>query len=192
MTCVGDTGPLTYKRSRQGGTPADKVAEHCLIHIGPDGLTNIVDFSPSGSDERQYCSPGFNLPVGSLVRSLYGTGGTYPEYHSSLDNMEFVSAAGIAGSLKAYLRIVQVHELNRIYINQSPYGEPQMSKRGLYPTLGAGRDTPEAVERMLYLLAYSDGCHDLVDIANLANRPAWGFAPEIQALLDVGLLAAQE
>lgn len=191
VTCVGDAGPLTYKRSRRGDAAADKIAEHCLKNIGPDGSTNIVDFSPKGSDERQYCSPGFNLPVGSLVRSLYGPGGTYPEYHSSLDNMEFVSDAAIAGSLKAYIRIVQVHELNRVYINLSPYGEPQMSKRGLYPTLGAGRDIPEAAERILYLLAYSDGCHDLVDIANLANRPAWEFGPQIQALMDVGLLATQ-
>ena len=148
-------------------------------------MVKVIDFFPSGSDERQYCSLGFDLPVGSLMRSMYGT---YPQYHSSLDDMEFVSAEAIAGTLKAYLRFMQVHELNITYISLSPYGEPQLSKRGLYPTLGGSSYTPGTVERMMYLLAYSDGTKDLIDIANLAKRPAWEFAPEIQKLLDAGLL----
>ena len=189
VTCVGDAGPYTYKRSRRGDSMADKVAEHCLSHIKGEESARVIDFFPRGSDERQYCSPGFDLPVGSLMRSMYGT---YPEYHTSLDNMEFVSPQGIAGTLMAYMRLVQVHELNRVYLNLSPYGEPQLDRRGLYPTLGAQGNGNGAVERIMYLLAYSDGTKDLVDIANLANQPAWEFAPEIQALLDVGLLGIQE
>ena len=189
VTCVGDAGSHTYKRSRRGDTVADKVAEHCLKYLGEGSEVKFLDFFPSGSDERQYCSPGFDLPVGSLMRSMYGT---YPEYHTSLDNMEFVSSQGIAGSLRAYLRLVQVHELNAVYLNTSPYGEPQMGRRGLYPKLGAQTHTPEAVERMMYLLAYSDGTKDLVDIAILAGRPAWEFAPEILALRDAGLLVRRD
>ena len=185
-TCVGDAGPFTYKRSRRGDTKADKVAEHCLKHLDGGQPVDVVDFFPLGSDERQYCSPGFDLPVGSLMRTMYGS---FPQYHTSLDNLDFVSAEGMAGTLKAYLRLAQVHELNGIYVNLSPYGEPQLSKRGLYPTVGAGTIAPEAVKRIMYLLAYSDGSNDLVDIANIAQQPAWAFAPEIQALTDAGLLS---
>ena len=188
VTCVGDDGPYTYKRSINGNSIVDKVAEHCLKYIACDEDVQIIDFFPTGSDEPQFCSPGFNLPVGSLIRSLYKT---FPEYHTSLDNMDFVSSEGIANSLKAYLRVIQVHEMNRVYVNLSPNGEPHLSSRGLYPTIGAGKLLPEAVERIRYLLAYSDGHRDLVDIANVAGRPAWEFGPEIEALVKVGLLSAK-
>ena len=191
VTCVGDAGSYTYKRSRRCNTIADKVAEHCLRHTDSSKPINIIDFfgPPGGSDERQYCSPGFDLPVGSLMRSQYGT---YPGYHTSLDNLEFVSADGMAGTLKAYLRLAQVHELNRVYINLSPYGEPQLGRRGLFSKSGATPHIPDALWRILYLLAYSDGTRDLVDIANLAGQPAWDFAPEIQSLQDANLLGLAE
>lgn len=187
-TCVGDPGPFTYKRSRRGNTMADKVAEHCLEYITPDIPKIFTDFFPSGSDERQYCSPGFDLPVGSLMRSMYGA---YPEYHTSLDNMDLVSSDALADTLKAYLRLVQVHELNQRYTNLSPWGEPQLSKRSLYPTLGAVGPALVSEERtrIMYLLAYSDGTKDIVDIANLAKQPAWEFASGIEALTDAELLA---
>lgn len=189
MTCVGDAGPFTYKRSRRGDTVADKVAEHCLQYVEAGTKTQVIDFFPSGSDERQYCSPGFDLPVGSLVRSMYGT---YDQYHTSLDDLDFISANGMAGSLKQYLRIIQTHELNRTYLNLSPYGEPQLGRRGLYPTLGAGTDQLESVDKLTYLLAYADGTKDLVDIANLAGIPAWQLAPEIKSLQEAGLLGIAE
>jgi len=186
VTCVGDAGPYTYKRSRQGTTAADQIAEHCLRYLGSSADVVIKNFDPStGSDERQYCSPGFDLPVGSLMRTMYGE---YPEYHTSLDNLDFVSAEGMAGTLKAYLRMVQLHELNQTYINKSPYGEPQLGKRGLYPTLGAQAESPDAVTNIMYLLSYSDGSKSVVDIADLANRPAWTFTSEVQSLVDSGLL----
>ena len=188
VTCVGDNGPYTYKRSRRGNTVADKVAEHCLRHVATRESVKVIDFFPSGSDERQYCSPGFDLPVGSLMRSMYGT---FPEYHTSLDDMGFVSTEGIGNSLKAYVRLVQAHELNQVYINLSPNGEPQLGRRGLYPTLDGQGPSPVAVERIQYLLAYSDGTKDLVDIANLAGQAVWEFAPEVQALMDAGLLRVE-
>jgi len=195
-TCVGDPGQFTYKRSRQGDTLADKVAEHCLSHLEEGGTAEIVDFFPLGSDERQYCSPGFDLPVGSLMRSMYGT---YPEYHTSLDNLDYVSGNAIASTLRAYLRMVQVHEINHKYINLSPYGEPQLSKRDLFPTIGATTVggtgdllTHDRVTRTMYLLSYSDGNNDVVDIANKAGIPAWQFIPEIEALVRAGLLGTPE
>ena len=189
ITCVGDDGPFTYKKSRRGDSAADKVAEHCLKHMAGENQVIIQEYFPMGSDERQYCSPGFNLPVGSLMRSMYGT---YPEYHTSLDNMGFVSAQGMADSLIAYLRMVQVHELNRKYINLKPYGEPQLGKRGLVPTLGELYLKPEDETRQRYLLGYSDGTMDLVDIANQASQPAWEFAPEIESLTEAGLLGVAD
>ena len=185
VTCVGDPGPYTYRRSRRGNTNADKAAEHCLKYA-PDGHTvKTIDYFPPGSDERQYCSPGFDLPVGSLMRSMYGT---YREYHTSLDNLDLVSAEGIADSLRMYLRMVQAHELNLVYKNLSPYGEPQLGKRGLYATIGGQGETDRSLERLLCILNYADGAHDLLDIANIAGQPIWTFGREVQKLIDTGLL----
>ena len=191
LTCVGDAGPFTYKRSKRGDTDADKVAEHCLRHIGLGSKAEILDFFPTGSDERQYCSPGFDLPVGSLVRSMYGN---YPEYHTSLDDLNFVSADGMAGSFEQCLRVVQTHEINKVYLNLSPNGEPQLGRRGLYSTTGAKTDTADSSGRlrMMYLLAYCDGARDLVDIASMTEWPAWEFVPEIKALMEAGLLSTIE
>lgn len=190
LASLGRPATYTYKRTRLGGTPADKVAEHCLNHA-PDGTTTeVIDFAPTGSDERQYCSPGFDLPVGLLTRPMYGS---FPEYHTSLDDLEFVSGDAIAESLKMCLRMVQVHELNRIYLNLSPYGEPQLGKRGLYPMVGGARGGgTESLSRMMYLLAFADGSHDLIDIANRMGHPAWEFAPQIHELMDAGLLGLAE
>lgn len=185
VTCAGDDGPFTYKRSRRGDTLADRAATHVLRHVAAEREVRVLDFFPSGSDERQYCSLGFDLPVGSLMRSMYGT---YPEYHTSLDDLSFISAEGLAATLTAYLRLVQTLELNAAYVNTSPYGEPQLGKRGLYPTLGAGVSVGDSVKRMSYLLAYGDGAHDLIDIADRAGLPAWSFAPEIEKLMAHGLL----
>ena len=130
LTCIGNRSPLKLKHSRRGDTFADRVGTYVL-----DGVSDseTMEFSPNGSDERQYCSPGFNLPVCVLTRDL----ATYPEYHTSLDNLNYVSGDAITSTLRAYLRLVQVHEINHRYINLSPYGEPQLSKRDLFPTIGA-------------------------------------------------------
>jgi aminopeptidase-like protein len=169
VTCIGDAGDFTYKRSRQSSLRTasltsdlalvDRAVEHTLKHSGKP--YKVIDFSPLGSDERQYCSPGFNLPVGSLMRSVYGT---YPEYHTSLDNKTFISFEAMAESVEMYLSVMKTLEANRTYTNLFPYGEPQLGKRGLYETLG--RNTiPELSSAVFWLLNYADGNHDLLWIA---------------------------
>jgi aminopeptidase-like protein len=186
ITCVGDDGPINYKRSRRGTTLADRVAEHVVKQSGGDYAVNIEDFFPGGSDERQYCSPGFDLPVGSVTRSMYGR---YPEYHTSLDDLNFISAEGLTKSLVIYLRIIQVLEMARPLVNLSPYGEPQLGKRSLYPTLGTAKGRDVSVDRMMHLLAFADDQHDVVSIADRMSVPAWEFAPELDILRKAELLA---
>lgn len=157
ITCIGDRGIFHYKQSKYGNTLADKAAIHTLKHSKKP--YRVLPFYPGGSDERQYCSPAFNLPVGSLMRTPYRE---YPEYHTSLDNKEFISFKSIKESAEMYFKIVQTLELNDIYINQYPYGEPQLSKRGLY-TQNLSRDD---VMKIMYILQYSDMQNDLIDIAD--------------------------
>jgi aminopeptidase-like protein len=187
ITCAGDPGPFTYKRSRRGASLADRAAEHVLRASGaPHG---VVDFFPSGSDERQYCSPGFDLPVGSLMRTMYGT---YPEYHTSLDDLEFVTPDGLGGTLDMYLAIVDVLEANEILATTIPHCEPQLGKRGLYPTLGSGRERQERVNDTMWLLNMCDGTRDLLAVAERAGRPVQALAPVAAELKDAGLLVARD
>lgn len=159
-TCVGDTGMSVYKKSRQGNALIDRAAEKVLQDSGEP--YEIIDFFPSGSDERQYCSPGFNLPVGSLMRTPYGR---YPQYHTSADNLDFVKPPSLQNSLEKYESIIFLLEHNHMYLNTNPQGEPQLGKRGLYKTYGtpAGRDAGEYA--LLWVLNLSDGKHSLLDIA---------------------------
>jgi aminopeptidase-like protein len=160
VACVGDPGKSTYKKSRQGNAEIDRAAMHVLKHSGQD--YEILDFSPYGYDERQYCSPGFNLAVGSLTRTPHGR---YPEYHTSADNLELVRPEYLADSLAKYLAILQVLEGNRIYRNTNPKCEPQLGKRGLYGALGGRKDNSLSEMAMLWVLNFSDGTHSLLDIA---------------------------
>ena len=181
VTCIGDDAPFTYKRSRQGNSLADRSALHVLSsHTG----VRIHDFFPSGSDERQYCSPGFNLPVGSLMRSMYGT---YPEYHTSLDNRDFVSFPAMQESVATYEAILKTLELSRSYRNLEPYGEPNLGRRGLYPPRGTTLP-PEHLSAILWVLNYSDGAHDLLDIAARSGLELPTLADAAQACLKAGLL----
>jgi aminopeptidase-like protein len=170
ITCIGDAGAFTYKRSRKKNTLADRAAELVLKQTGLD--YNTLDFFPTGSDERQYCSPGFNLPVGSLMRTMYGK---YPEYHTSADNKEFISFTAMEQSVQTYLKIIEVIENNYTYINKIPYCEPQLGKRGLYPTLGSQKSIAEFVKSMMWLLNLADGEHDLIDVANISKLPIESF-----------------
>jgi aminopeptidase-like protein len=182
VTGVGDPGPFTYKRSRRGNAPIDRAAAHVLGHSGrPHG---VVDFSPYGYDERQYCSPGFDLAVGSLMRT---PNGQYPEYHTSGDNLDFVRPDALADSLGMYLRVLDVLENDEVYVNLSPKGEPQLGKRGLYPSVGAQGAGPELMAR-LWTLNLSDGEHSLLDIAQRADLPFDAIKDAAGALVDGGLL----
>ncbi|MBI2474292.1 MAG: DUF4910 domain-containing protein [Candidatus Taylorbacteria bacterium] len=163
ITCVGDKGPLMYKRSRRGNSLADSLAEQFMTK---ENNKNIIDFDPAiGSDERQYCSPGFNLPIGSLMRTTYTK---YPEYHTSLDNKSMMDFLNMARTVEAYLSIVKSLEGGEYYVNKLPYGEPQLGKRGLFRTL-SDKIRQEDELAMWWLLNYCDGTHDLSAIAELAK-----------------------
>ncbi|MEV4891766.1 DUF4910 domain-containing protein, partial [Nonomuraea sp. NPDC055795] len=145
----------------------------------------LLDFSPYGYDERQYCSPGFNLPVGGLTRTPYAG---YPEYHTSGDNPGFVTEEAMADTLDTLKQVVEVLEGNRAYLNLSPYGEPQLGRRGLYASLGGRSDTKQAQMAMLWVLNLSDGEHTLLDIAERANLPFSAVAQAAVALHGASLL----
>jgi aminopeptidase-like protein len=162
---LGAQQPFTYKRSRRGAAEIDRAAEHILSFANIPG--RISDFTPYGYDERQFCSPGFNLPMGRLSRAEYGT---YAEYHTSADNPDFISQDALTESWAVVLKILSAIETNRPYCNLMPCGEPQLGKRGLYD----GGDSPEAAERrlaILWILNLSDGQHTLLDIAERSKIP---------------------
>lgn len=183
-TCVGDKYSYNYKKSKQGNTSIDKICENLFSFIDHKNV-KIRDFFPTGSDERQYCSPGFNLPVGSITRSLYGE---FKEYHTSLDNKEFIDFTSLNESLELYLKVILVLENNFTFKNTNPNCEPMLGKRGLYNTVGASRDMAERQKAFMYLLSYSDGSLDLVDIANKANMSCFEIIEYSKELLDCGLL----
>jgi aminopeptidase-like protein len=182
VTCVGDPGHPTYKRSRRGDAPVDRAAAHVLSHSG--GPYRIVDFSPYGYDERQYCSPGFDLAVGSLTRTPHGE---YPEYHTSGDDLGLVRPACLADSLSLYIQVLDVLENDGVYRNLSPKGEPQLGKRGLYPPVGAQGVAPDLLE-LLWVLNLADGRHSLLDIAERARMSFASVRDAADRLLTAGLL----
>jgi aminopeptidase-like protein len=161
LTCVGDDGPFTYKRSRSGDSLADRAAE--LMLKQKEKIYIIEDFFPTGSDERQFCSPGFNLPVGSLMRTRYGK---YKEYHTSGDNKDFISFEALEKSVKRYLDIFYILENNNKYINLLPDCEPQLGRRDLYPTLGSQKETDEFIHAIMWVLNLSDGTNDTISISS--------------------------
>jgi aminopeptidase-like protein len=164
LSCLGDAGPLTYKRSRRGDALVDRAAQHVLERSFASD--RVRDFVPYGYDERQYCSPGFNLAVGCLTRT---PNGEYPEYHSSADDLELVRAESLAESLAACERIFEVLEHNAAYLNLSPCGEPQLGRRGLYRAGGGHTSLPNYEMALLWVLSFSDGSHSLLDIAERAE-----------------------
>ncbi len=183
LTSIGDRGPFHYKKSRQDAAEIDRVAGHVLKHASPSA-TNLP-FAPVGYDERQYCSPGFNLPVGCLMRSVWGT---FPEYHTSADNLDFLSPESLAESLEVCASIFHVLENNRNYQNLTPFCEPQLGRRGLYHSTGGV--SPEAeINARLWVLNMSDGQHSLLDIAERSGLPFTLLHDAADLLSQNGLLA---
>ncbi|MGH9381820.1 MAG: DUF4910 domain-containing protein [Thermoanaerobaculia bacterium] len=178
-------GPFHYKRSRRGDAEIDRAVEHVLAAAGEEHA--IEDFVPFGYDERQYCSPGFDLPVGSMTRTPWGR---YPEYHTSADNLEFVRPEALDGSLKCYLKVMEVLERNRRYRNLSPKGEPQLGRRGLYRKVGGDDKGRERELALLWVLNLSDGEHDLLDVAQRSGIPFDTIAEAAEALVAADLLQA--
>jgi aminopeptidase-like protein len=161
LTGLGGPGPLVYKQTRHGSRDIDGASGHVIGRRGGE----VRAYSPYGYDERQFNSIGFDLPFGRLSRTPHGE---YPEYHTSADDLSFVKPAELVDAYTAVLEIIDVLENDRVYRNLSPYGEPQLGKRGIYPTTG-GRNASEAVMAMLWTLGYSDGSTSLLDIAQVAG-----------------------
>jgi aminopeptidase-like protein len=184
LACVGDPGRLTYKRSRRGDAEIDRAVAHVLASSGrPHALE---DFSPYGYDERQYCSPGFNLPVGCLSRTPYAR---YPQYHTSADDLELVRPEQLQDSLEVCWEVLRVLDGNRRYRNLNPMCEPQLGRRGLYGSIGGRSDAEERQMAMLWVLNLSDGDHSLLDVAGRAGLP-FGLVAEVAGTLEeAGLLA---
>ncbi len=182
VACVGDPGPLTYKRSRRGNALVDRAGAHVVTH-SREG--RVLDFVPWGWDERQFNSPGFALPVGCLTRSPEGD---YSEYHSSADDLDLIRSESLEGSLRAALSILEILERDRSYRNLSPRGEPQLGKRGLYRGLG-GPDPGSDQLALLWVLNQSDGSATLLDIADRSGLPFQQILDASAALADAGLLA---
>jgi len=184
LTGIGDKGGFHYKKSRQGNAEIDRAVAHVLKHSGE--ASEILDFSPYGYDERQYCSPGFNLPVGCLMRSVWGT---FPEYHTSADNLDFILPEHLARSLLVCAGTFEVLESNRRYRNLNPYCEPQLGKRNLYRSTG-GESIGAEINARLWVLNLSDGKHSLLDIAERSGLTFAAINNAAELLRDGGLLAA--
>jgi aminopeptidase-like protein len=185
LTLLGDPGQTHYKRSRHGAAAIDRAAEHVLAHSGQPYV--VDEFSPYGYDERQFCSPGFDLPVGSLMRTPYQQ---FPEYHTSADNLSFVRPDKLVDSLAKCLAIFDVLEHDARYLNLSPKAEPQLGRRGIYRALSERQGDGSRELALLWVLNQSDGRHSLLDIAERSKLPFETIHDAARLLLDAGGLLA--
>lgn len=183
FTCCGDQGPVTFKKTRSDNSLVNKIVLHVLKHAGID--YNIIPFDPIGSDERQYSSPGFNLPVGVIMRTPFSE---YPEYHTSLDNKRLMDFDKIQQLIDVMDKTINTFEINRKYKNQIMYGEPFMGKRQLYEDLGNRKSHSENLKMRMRLLNYMDGENDVIDICEKYDYDASDVSMQIALLLDSGLI----
>jgi aminopeptidase-like protein len=186
VSCVGDGGGPMYKKSRIGDAEIDKAMCRVLSDTAPEA--SIEDFSPYGYDERQYCSPGFNLPVGLFERSKYGA---FPEYHTSADNLDFISAEELDRSYGIVCRAIDILETNRAPVNVLPHCEPQLGKRGLYEAMGGDNQRVARQMAMLWVLNLADGEHSLLDMAERSGVPFSLIRDMADVLEAAGLLGIQ-
>lgn len=184
LTCLGDSRPFTYKRTADGEAMIDRAAA-LVLGARTDG-SGLIDFFPYGFDERQFNSPGFRMPVGSLMRGRHGQ---FPEYHTSADDLSFVSADRLEVSFAVLAEILGVVDRNRVRRNLEPYGEPQLGRRGLYGAIG-GIDVPDVHLAMLWVLNQSDGTNDLLAIAERSGLDFAAIDAAATVLEDVGLLGS--
>jgi aminopeptidase-like protein len=183
LSCLGDPGATTYKQSRRGDAAIDRYVAHVLRHRGSP--FRVTPFTPYGYDERQYCSPGFDLPVGCFMRS---PNGTFPEYHTSADNLEFVREDCLVDSLEKLKAVVDVIEGDATYRSLNPKGEPQLGRRGLYGAISGHKDPAAAQMALLWTLNLADGRHTLFDIAERAEMPFADIRDAADRLIAVKLL----
>lgn len=186
LTCLGDSQPLTYKRSASGVAEIDRVVAYVLTSM--DSRHRLVDYFPYGSDERQYNAPGFRLPVGSLMRAQHGR---FPEYHTSADDLSFISPRPLAESWSTLVSIIELLDANRRYRNLVPYGEPQLGRRGLYRAIGGG-EIGELEHALFWVLSMSDGSHALLDIAQRSGIDFWTIQAATKLLARHGLVEPLE
>jgi len=181
---VGDAGSMTYKKSRHGDAEIDRAV---LLMLRDSGRTHqVLQFSPWGYDERQFCSPGIDLPVGRLTRT---PNGCYPEYHTSADDLDLVRPESLQDSLDAYLEVVRILEGNRRFVNLEPFGEPQLGRRGLYGSTGGHKEVSRRQHAMLWVLNLSDGNHSLLDICERSALSFDDLEAAAGALQEARLLA---
>ncbi|GAB7140385.1 DUF4910 domain-containing protein [Deferribacterales bacterium RsTz2092] len=181
LSCIGDNGDYSHVASRYGDTLADRVAKYALEHITSD--YKEYSFLQRGSDERQFCSPGVELPVCGLCRTKYGE---YPEYHTSLDDMSFISPAGLQGGINLVKNCIVLLENNRVYKNVFAC-EAQLGKRGLYPTVST-KDSVAQTRDMMNLLAYADGTNDLMNIADIVRASPFSLIDVANRLVEAGVI----
>jgi aminopeptidase-like protein len=185
LASVGDDGGFHYKRSRRGNAEIDRIVAQVLSHHSP--ASQLMDFTPFGYDERQYCSPGYDLAVGCLSRTPYGR---YPQYHTSADDIDFVRPNALADTYATCLEIVNALEDNLTYRNRQPRGEPQLGRRGLYRTIGGEAGDPRDEMALLWVLNLSDGTRTLLDIAERAKLPFASIRRAAELLVRHELLEA--
>jgi len=183
LSGVGDRGSITYKRSRRGNAEVDRAFHHVLDARGGQ----VIEFHPYGYDERQFCSPGFDLPVGCMMRTPFGQ---YPEYHTSADNLSFISRESLQDSFIVCTEVLSVIEDNRVYVNQNPKCEPQLGRRGLYRSVGGETHSRETEMALLWVLNLSDGTQSLLDIAERSGCRFRSIRDAAERLIECGLLAA--
>lgn len=185
LSCIGDAGNLTYKRSRRGDADIDAAVEIVLRDSGAPH--RILPWDPWGGDERQFCSPGFNLPLGTLMRTPHGE---FEGYHTSADSLDLIRPESLAGAVDACLQVIEVLETNRRCTNLSPYGEPQLGRRGLYRSAGGAVATPDDERALLWVLNLSDGHSSLLDVARSSGLPYSVVRRAGERLEQAGLLSS--
>lgn len=184
LSGIGDSGPLSYKKSRRGDGLIDKLLPELMMRN--QIAHEIKEYIPYGYDERQFCSPGLNLPVGCLMRTPFGE---YPEYHTSGDDLNFISATQLAESLSVVGQVLEAAQLERRYENLQPNCEPQLGRRGLYAAIGGDNDHKQSQMAMLWMLAYSDRKHSIRDVERMSGISITDLSLAAQRLVDAELLA---
>jgi aminopeptidase-like protein len=184
VSCIGDAGGLTYKRSRRADSEVDRAVELVLRDSG--SAHRVIDWEPWGGDERQFCSPGFDLPVGCLMRTPHGG---FEGYHTSADGLDRIRPESLAQSVRTCLSVVEVLETNRVCVNLSPYGEPQLGRRGLYRSSGGAVESPDDERALLWVLNLSDGRASLLDVAARSGLSYAVILRAAQRLEQAGLVA---
>lgn len=185
LSCVGDDRTYSFVETRNGNTVLERLFDNILFYHTGNSYTRY-SYLKRGSDERQYNAPGIDLPVVAFSRSKYGE---YPEYHTSQDDMSIVSAAGFQGAYDVLIKILSVLEVNDYY-KVNVLGEPQLGKRGLYPTVSQ-KGSYDAIQLRMNFLTYADGKHDLIDIAEKINCSAYDLIEEVKLLEENKLIGSE-